>query len=89
MRMSAKSAKPRGIESDAGLERMIAEHVHCGEPMRMVGSREEEQAGASVPGPSGTRTTYRCLCGFTLDQPPQGAGPVRTQPRDGWEELFP
>jgi hypothetical protein len=89
MRMSAKSARPRGIESDAGLERMIAEHIHCGEPMRMVGPRDGEQAGAPVSGTAGTGTTYRCFCGFTLDQPPQGAGPVRPQPRDGWEELFP
>ncbi len=59
----------RGSHSeDPLLRRMLASHMHCGEPMqllRMDPARPDEgYAGRNDGGP----LTYRCACGFSFDQ---------------------
>lgn len=66
---------------DDSLARTLAAHIHCGEPMQVVGTEPPPitQPLMILPSapyeepvqdrPAGLRT-YRCRCGFTLDESP-------------------
>ncbi|NKX56659.1 hypothetical protein [Arthrobacter mobilis] len=66
---------------DDSLTRILAAHIHCGEPMQVLGTEPPPITQPlvilpSVPDeepvqdrPAGL-CTYRCACGFTLDEFP-------------------
>lgn len=49
---------------DPELHRMMASHIHCGQPMQLLtvhpATPEERTDGGLL--------TYRCVCGFSFDQ---------------------
>ncbi|WPU08624.1 hypothetical protein [Pseudarthrobacter oxydans] len=51
---------------DPQLRRMLATHVHCGEPMQLVGGDTLQDEGLAVRNDGGL-LTYRCACGFSFD----------------------
>lgn len=62
---------PRGAvratpTEDPELHRMMASHIHCGQPMQLLtvdsATPEERNDGGLL--------TYRCVCGFRFDQRP-------------------
>ncbi|MBE4720095.1 hypothetical protein DAD99_18710 [Pseudarthrobacter sp. AB1] len=61
---------------DPQLRRMLATHMHCGEPMRLVPADKmpvllfPEASVSHPPEPSGGVLMYRCACGFTFDRSP-------------------
>lgn len=61
------SPPPPALE-DPQLRRMLATHMHCGEPMQLAppssGPPEERPQEANDAG----LLTYRCACGFSFDQ---------------------
>ena len=59
-------ARARRTE-DPQLRRMLATHIHCGEPMRLVSARQAPPAGARQENHDGGPLTYRCACGFSFD----------------------
>jgi len=46
---------------------MLATHIHCGEPMRLVSAGQVPPAGARQENHDGGPLTYRCACGFSFD----------------------
>lgn len=52
---------------DPQLRRMLATHVHCGEPMRLVSAAQVPPAEAREGNHDGGPLTYRCACGFSFD----------------------
>jgi hypothetical protein len=66
----------RNAPEDQALAWTMAEHVHCGEPMRVLVAGEQPitqplmilPAGGSDVPPVADIITYRCRCGFTLDE---------------------
>ena len=55
-------ARARRAE-DPQLRRMLATHIHCGEPMQLVAAPGEGPAAKN----DGGLLTYRCACGFSFD----------------------
>lgn len=57
----ASRARP---SEDPELRRMMASHIHCGQPMELLtvdtATPEERNDGVLL--------TYRCVCGFSFDQ---------------------
>jgi hypothetical protein len=65
-------------DDDPDLRRMLATHMHCGEPMHLIQPSElplwaaaPETATVSTTGQAMETLTYRCACGFTLDHRPE------------------
>lgn len=59
-----KGAARARLSEDPQLRRMLASHIHCGQPMQPVtvdpAPPEERNDGDLL--------TYRCACGFSFDQ---------------------
>ena len=49
---------------DPQLRRMLASHIHCGQPMQLVSVNPTPLE----EGNDGGLLTYRCACGFSFDQ---------------------
>ncbi len=63
-----RGAAPARLPEDPQLRRMLATHVHCGEPMQLV-SVDPARLEEGPPGKNdGGLGTYRCACGFSFDQ---------------------
>lgn len=63
-RKGLRGAARAGPSEDPQLRRMLASHIHCGQPMQPV---------TVDPAPpdernDGDQLTYRCACGFRFDQ---------------------
>ncbi len=56
-----------GRKEDPQLRQMLATHVHCGEPMRLVNTGQFPLTGALQENYDGGPLTYRCACGFSFD----------------------
>lgn len=54
-----------GHLDDPQLRRMLASHIHCGEPMQLV---RMDPALPNEGRNDGGPLTYRCACGFSFDQ---------------------
>lgn len=66
---------------DPDLHVTLAQHIHCGQPMRVVTEEvlpitqplvvlpTEGSRAVLPPVADAGVTTYRCECGFTLDEP--------------------
>ena len=74
---SAKGYAAGRFNEDPAVRLMLAAHVHCGEPMDLIESAElplwaaaPEVATASFAERGPEIVSYRCACGFTLDQEP-------------------
>lgn len=55
---------------DPELRRMLASHIHCGEPMQLVSVDPALPDEGFVERNGGALLTYRCACGFSFDQRP-------------------
>lgn len=49
---------------DPQLRRMLASHIHCGQPMQLVTVNPTPPEERN----DGDLLTYRCACGFSFDQ---------------------
>ena len=63
-----------GRDVDPDVDRMLATHVHCGKPMRLVTAEEIPVWAGTDPSttaqaPSRSVKTYQCVCGFSFDRP--------------------
>lgn len=56
------------LPEDPQLLRMLATHVHCGEPMELVNVDPALLVEAPAGKNDGGLATYRCACGFGFDQ---------------------
>lgn len=65
-RTGRRGAARFGRTEDPQLRRMLATHVHCGEPMQLVGVGRVPSEGPAVRNDGGA-LTYRCACGFSFD----------------------
>lgn len=55
--------------ADPLLRRMLATHIHCGEPMQVLAADQTPPLIESPEGKNdGGLLTYRCACGFSFDQ---------------------
>ncbi|MFD5276409.1 hypothetical protein ACFWIX_02480 [Pseudarthrobacter sp. NPDC058362] len=50
---------------DPQLLKMMATHIHCGEPMQLLAEHPPERADEKN---DGGPLTYRCACGFSFDE---------------------
>lgn len=66
-RASRRGPAGAGRTEDPQLRRMLATHVHCGEPMRLVSAGQFPLAGARHENYDGGPLIYRCACGFSFD----------------------
>lgn len=66
-RNRGRAAARAGRAEDPLLRRMLATHVHCGEPMRLVGAGQVPPVEAGEGNYDGGLLTYRCACGFSFD----------------------
>ncbi|CAN7236279.1 hypothetical protein LJR013_000906 [Pseudarthrobacter oxydans] len=62
-RAGSRGGARAGRAEDPQLRRMLATHVHCGEPMQLVAAPGEGPAAKN----DGGLLTYRCACGFSFD----------------------
>ena len=62
-----RGAAPAGRAEDPELRRMLATHMHCGEPMQLVGGEPAPFTEGQEAGCDGGVLTYRCACGFSFD----------------------
>lgn len=72
-RRARHNEQPRGAarggpSDDPLLHRMLASHIHCGEPMHLVGADPVLPNEGFLGGNDGDLVTYRCACGFSFDQ---------------------
>jgi hypothetical protein len=59
-----------GPSGDPQLHRMLASHIHCGEPMQLL-SVNQSLPNEGYAGRNGRDLlTYKCACGFSFDQQP-------------------
>ncbi|WP_156507393.1 hypothetical protein [Arthrobacter sp. OY3WO11] len=66
-RTRRRDAAHAGRAEDPQLRRMLATHVHCGEPMRLVSAGQVPPAEVREENHDGGLLTYRCACGFSFD----------------------
>lgn len=58
----------RGIPAeDPQLRRMLATHIHCGEPMQLAIVHPALLNERLIGNTENNLTTYRCACGFSFD----------------------
>lgn len=63
-----KGTTPKRPIEDPLLRRMLATHIHCGEPMQLVGADKTPLTESQESQNVGVLLTYRCACGFTFDK---------------------
>ncbi|WP_146031890.1 hypothetical protein [Arthrobacter sp. AFG7.2] len=62
-----RGATTAGRGEDPELRRMLATHMHCGEPMQLVNGAIALLPGGKEETYDGGVLTYRCACGFSFD----------------------
>lgn len=63
-----KQAASGRSSEDPQLRRMLATHIHCGEPMQPVPADQAPPVGLPDGKNDASVLTYRCACGFSFDQ---------------------
>lgn len=64
-----RQPQPSGPPSeDPQVRRMLASHMHCGEPMQLVAADPVPSSDGSTELVDGGPATYRCACGFSFDR---------------------
>ncbi|MFF1255024.1 hypothetical protein ACFVYC_21355 [Pseudarthrobacter sp. NPDC058329] len=63
-----KGTTPTRPVDDPLLRRMLATHIHCGEPMQLVPADTSSAIGSQENQIGGVLLAYRCACGFTFDK---------------------
>ena len=64
----AKKTADKRLPEDPLLRRMLATHIHCGEPMELVTANTTPLNDAQGSRSDGALSAYRCSCGFTFDK---------------------
>ena len=63
-----RGTAPGMASEDPLLRRMLATHIHCGEPMQLVTADGTSPLELPDGKNDGGLLTYRCACGFSFDQ---------------------